>query len=168
MSWQRVLIDGGALCALGGALILASLWRNPRLWLQDFPEDIRRLVPAKTAQEKRESLVWGIPFLAMLVGVPATSCVLLARSAAGSGSFVSLFANAFAILLLFNLFDLVVIDWLIVCGLTPRFLVVPGTEGSAGYKDYRHHFRAFLIGTAGSAAIAVVVAAVVWGLSLRA
>ena len=49
---------------------------------------------------------------------------------------------------MFNLVDLLVMDWLIVCTITPRFLVLPGTEGMAGYKDYRTHPRGFVIGSA--------------------
>ena len=33
------------------------------------------------------------------------------------------------------------------CAITPKFLVIPGTEGMAAYKDYGYHFRASLIGT---------------------
>jgi hypothetical protein len=39
-----------------------------------------------------------------------------------------------------------VLDWPLVA-FSPRFMVLPGTEGSAGYKDYRFHFHGFLVGT---------------------
>ena len=45
----------------------------------------------------------------------------------------------------FNALDCLVID----CGLVywkPRFIVLPGTEGLAGYDDYTFHFRGLLIG----------------------
>lgn len=63
----------------------------------------------------------------------------------------------------FNVLDWLVLDWLIVVAIRPRFIVLPGTEGMAGYKDYGFHFRGFLIGMlitlVTSAAVAGVVAA---------
>jgi len=44
---------------------------------------------------------------------------------------------------------------------TPRFLVLPGTEGMAGYKDWRRHARSqLLLGTAVIAAVAALLALV--------
>jgi len=34
----------------------------------------------------------------------------------------------------------VVLDWLIFVTIQPDFVVIPGTEGLAGYKDYGFHF----------------------------
>ena len=41
------------------------------------------------------------------------------------------------------LVDLVILDWLIVCKITPQFVIIPGTE-EADYKDFSHHYRAQL------------------------
>ncbi|MDH3734751.1 MAG: hypothetical protein OEU54_14585 [Gemmatimonadota bacterium] len=49
----------------------------------------------------------------------------------------------------FNLVDLLILDWLILVRIQPGFVVLPGTEGLAGYDDYRFHGHAFLIGTTG-------------------
>ena len=153
----RILIDGTLMSAAASALIYGSARANPRLWLQDLPRDIQQAVPPKTADEKRQSIVWGIPFLAVLVGAPVFSCIAL-RSTIDAG-FVTLWLDAFGVMLFFNLYDLVIIDWLVVCWMTPSFFVIPGTAGLAGYKDYGHHFRGFLIGTTGCAIMAAVIAA---------
>ena len=71
MPWSRILVDGAMLSALAVLLIFASLRANPRIWLNDFPPDIRQAVPPKTEAEKRQSLIWGLPFLAVLLGGPA-------------------------------------------------------------------------------------------------
>jgi hypothetical protein len=39
----------------------------------------------------------------------------------------------------------VLLDWGLVY-YQPRFFVLPGTEGMAGYRSYWFHFRGFLIG----------------------
>jgi hypothetical protein len=70
--------------------------------------------------------------------------------------------------LVFNVFDLVVIDWLVVCLVTPKFVVIPGTEGCAGYKNYAHHARGFAVGMIGSAVWAALVRGVVYALTRTA
>ncbi len=159
---HRVTVDGALMSAIATALILLSVRANPRLWLQDFPQDIRDAVPPKTADEKRQSLVWGIPFLVTFVGVPVWSCVELSRQLASHASFALLWLDAFGVILVFNVVDLVLIDWLVVCWMTPGFIVIPGTAGFAGYKNYGHHARGFLIGLLGAAVAATLVAAAVY------
>jgi len=162
MSWSRILVDGTVLSALAVLLIFGSLRANPRIWLNDFPPDIRRAVPPKTDAEKRQSLLWGLPFLAVLLGGPLVSNLILNQQRGGSASLVTLFINGFGVALFFNVVDLLIVDWLVLCRFTPRFLVIPGTEGMAGYKDYGHHFRGFVIGVGVSALLGVLTAAVVY------
>ncbi|MEU6712795.1 hypothetical protein ABZ897_15045 [Nonomuraea sp. NPDC046802] len=45
------------------------------------------------------------------------------------------------------LFDLVVLDWLILAGLRPRVMVLPGTEGMPEYRDLTFHAVAALKGS---------------------
>ena len=158
MFWSRMLIDGLLMSTAATALIFASLRANPRIWLNDFPPDLRRAVPPKSEAEKRQSLRWGLPFLAVLLGGPMLSALALERAVSGT-TFLQVFAHAFGVAFTFNLVDLLLIDWLVLCTYTPRAFVIPGTEGMAGYKDYAHHFRGFLIGTVFSAVLALVAAA---------
>jgi hypothetical protein len=162
MILSRVLLDGAVVSVLAAALIFGSIRANPRLWLNDFPPDIRGAVPPKTVAEKRLSLVWGLPFLAVLFGGPVVSCLLLEQQLGGTSSFTALFLDAFGVALFFNAFDLLIVDWLVLCGFTPRMAVIPGTEGMAGYKDYGYHFRGFLIGIAASGVIATMAATIVY------
>jgi len=162
MVWSRVLVDGAVLSALAVLLIFGSLRANPRIWLNDFPPDIRKAVPPKTDAEKRLSLFWGLPFLAILLGGPLVSNALLEHQRGGSATFGALFLNGFGVALFFNVVDLVIVDWLVLCFLTPRFLVIPGTEGMAGYKDYSHHFRGFVIGIGVSAMLGALTAGVIY------
>lgn len=161
----RILIDGAILSSLATIVILLSLYAEPRMWLQDLPRDIRDAVPPKTRDEKRRSLLWGIPLGAVMFGVPVWSCLVVARQLGSKASFGMLWADAFGVAMVFNLVDLVLIDWVIVCWVTPSFLVIPGTAGLAGYKDYGHHFRGFLIGVLGLSAVAALIAAAVRALA---
>ena len=161
-SIHKVILDGAALSIIASLLIVVSLRINPRMWLQDYPQDIQNRVPPKTDMEKRQSLIVGIPFLVVLAAVPFISTLALKRQGGGDASFLQLFLNAFGVAFIFNLVDLLVLDWLMFCTITPRFLVIPGTEGMEGYKDYYYHFKASLIGTVISIVAGLVIAGIVW------
>lgn len=146
-------------CVLFAGIILLMVSGNPRLMLQDYPKDVQAAVPPKTAQEKRQTLYWAIPFWLVLLGFPTAAAV--ATKTAGGG-LLEIILAAFGVGLIVNLFDWLVLDWLIFCTWTPRFAVIPGTTGFAGYKDYGMHFRGFLIGTVVSVILGVVIGIIVY------
>ncbi len=158
---SKILLDGALLSILSSILLIVVLWINPRLFLQDYPDEIQSVVPPKSDLEKRQSLIAGIPFLMLLFAVPFISTLILKRQSVEAISLFSLFLNAFGVAFLFNFVDLLVLDWLLFCYITPEFLVIPGTEGMQAYKDYGYHFRAFLIGTVLSIAAGLVIAGLV-------
>ena len=85
--------------------------------------------------------------LGLLIGAPVASALLWRTATLGSHSFWELFAYAFGVLFIFNLVDLVILDWLIVCWWEPRWLILEGTEHIVIPKQYLHHFKGFLMGT---------------------
>ncbi|MBA2287455.1 MAG: nitroreductase, partial [Ktedonobacteraceae bacterium] len=114
-------------------VILAMLRYNPRLLLQDYPQDVQQKVPPKTPAEKRVSAYWAAVIFIVMLAFPLVAALSLKASHHG---FLDVFLGTFGVLFLFNLVDLLVMDWLIVCTITPKFLVIPGSEGMAGYKNY--------------------------------
>ena len=72
--------------------------------------------------------------------------------------------SSFLILTLFNLVVLLILDWLLFVTIQPRLVILPGTEGMAGYEDYAFHFYAFLKGVVASVLVSLIVAGVVWGI----
>lgn len=149
--------DAGLYVALTTAALAGLMLYSPRLMLQDYPPPIREAVPAKTREENRQSFVVGLPFLVVLFGFPlAATYRFHVFSHAG---FLASWAYGGGVALAFNLWDLVVIDWLVFCAWTPSWLVIPGTAGHPAYKDYGFHFRGFLIGTALSAILGLLSAA---------
>ena len=157
----KIVLDGAILSTVASLILIASLYFNPRLFLQDYPKDIQSKVPPKTEKEKRQSLIVGIPFLIVLVAVPFISTLALKRQCAEDVSFVHLFLNAFGVAFIFNLVDLLLLDWLMFCIITPKFVVIPGTAGMGGYKDYFYHFKASIIGTILSVVVGLVIAGIV-------
>jgi len=158
----KVLIDGAVLSILASIILIGSGMYNPRLFLQDYPAEIQAKVPPKTQREKRLSLVVGIPFMVLLLAMPFISTLTLKGQHGGAIEFLPLFLHAFGVIFIFNLVDLLLLDWLIFCYFTPSFFVIPGTEGMAAYQDYGYHFRASLIGTGLSVVGGLVIAGIVF------
>jgi hypothetical protein len=157
---SRIIANGAILSLVASAFIVMTLRINPRIWLQDYPWAIQDLVPPKNAEEKALSLILGVPFLILLLAVPFASTLTRKVHGEGAVSFLQLMTNGFGVLFIFNLVDWLILDWLVFCTLTPGFVVIPGTEGTAGYKDYALHFRGVLIGTAFSAVAGVAIAGI--------
>lgn len=158
---SKILIDGAIVSAIASLYLLAVLYLNPRLFLQDYPKDIQSSAPQKTKNEKRLSIVLGTPFLLFLFLGPFISTLHLEFLSGSEISFLVAFSHAFGVVFVFNLVDWLILDWLIFCTITPGFMVIPGTEGMAGYKDYSFHFRAFLVGTVFSIVAGLIVGSLV-------
>ena len=97
--------------------------------------------------------------LGLLLGPPIASALLWRTATLGSHSFGELFAYAFGVLFIFNLVDLLILDWIIVCWIRPRWVILPGTGHIGIPNPYLHHFKEFLLGTAGLGIIGFAIAA---------
>lgn len=151
-----VVVWGGVLSSAMTALILLTLYYWPRLLLHHQPKIIQNAVPARSEKEKRLAIVAALLSLVLVVGLPVLVSLASARTP------VEAFTHAFGIVAVFGLVDLLIIDWLVICWLTPSFVVMPGTQGSPGYKDYRHHAIGFLKSLPLAAAIGLAAAAATW------
>jgi hypothetical protein len=140
LSLQHILVFGAILCGALGIIILGSLYYNPRLWLQDYPAEIRARVRPLNSDEKRQRRFIVVPVLIILIGLPVYSTYVLRMTNGGTLSFLSAYLNVFSILQLFNLFDAVVIDLLILTLMKPKFAIIPGAEGME-YLLYRWDFQ---------------------------
>lgn len=145
MSVTLILIHGAIYSGLFTAALLIMTLKNPRLLLQDYPKEIVRLVPPKTKEEKRLSKIYSVPFFVIVfIAYPTFSGWHYASK--NGWSFWDTMKFVWGIMQFLNVYDLLIIDWLIVCAITPRFIVLPGTEGNKGYKNYYFHFIGFLKG----------------------
>lgn len=125
----------------------------------DYPQAIQEMIPPKDEQERKLSLILGIPFLILLFGIPLFSTIFLKKHNPDF-SFLSLAFNAFGVAFAFNIMDWLILDWLIFCTITPKVMVLPGSEGAAAYKNYWFHFRGFLIGTVFSIVTGLIIGGV--------
>jgi len=127
------------------AALLFVIWKNPRFMMGDYPEEITAGLSPQSPEEKKGARTYGLPFLLSLMLLPFFYGLLGKFSA--SLPFLKNATNIFILLFSFNLVDLLIIDWIVFCTITPHFLVLPGTEGHPGYKNYRFHLDASFKGT---------------------
>jgi len=162
LSIQRILIDSSLLNITLGLLIMGSLYYNPRLWLQDFPAEIRAKLPPLTPREKRDQRILTIPFMLLLFGFPIYSAVQLKQTNGGSIDFLTAYLHIALIANLFNLFDALILDWLILTIIQPKFAIPPGAEGMEYLmQDIPLQFKNFLKGIVISTLFSLPLAALV-------
>ena len=154
LDMTRILRDGALLSVVASTYLLVLLRLNPRIFLRHYPKEIREIVPPKSERERRMSILLGL-----LIGVPFALALLWRTATLENRFFWDLFAYAFGVLFIFNLVDLIILDWLIVCWFEPRWVILPGTEHIVIPKQYLHHFKGFLVGTVGLAIVGLAIAA---------
>jgi hypothetical protein len=157
---SHALVYGGVLSLVLSILLIALLWFNAEIMLGDYPPDIRAMHGPMSGRSKRQK-----PIAAILVGAPALAVVALSFSAVrahdgGGISFQTAFVHLFLMFQVFNVIDLLLLDFSLVA-FVPRFFVLPGTEGAAGYKSYWFHCRGFLIGIVLILVVSLVMAAAI-------
>lgn len=155
---------GLVLSAVLFGLILLVLRANPEIMLKDYPADVQARWGPMTGRTKRQRLLVAALVLIMMFVVVAWSLRSLPSRAAGDVSFAGAYAHFVVMFGTLNLLDWLLLDWPLVYW-QPRFIVLPGTEGMAGYRSYWLHFRGFLIGIpivlAGSALFAAIVSSLI-------
>lgn len=128
----------------------------PFSMLHDYPKDIQAAAtiekPTKAQEQaaKRFGAVGGLILFVVLLAFG------LLRFHSEQASFLQVLQYIFIIAMTWNVVDLLIMDWLIVCTITPKWIVLSGTEGCKGYKDYFFHFKGFLVGCVYTALMALL------------
>lgn len=158
---QHGAIYGLVLSVLFTLVLLGAVLVNPEIMQNDYPPDVKKAYGAERNPRTRgQRRVFSILFLAVLFGVLCYSMLDLGISTSAKLTFLPLFVLVFVEIFTFNLWDLLIIDWLIFNTLQPKFIFLPGTEGMAGYKNYYFHFRGFLTGIVFSLVSALVLSGI--------
>ncbi|MCP4426060.1 MAG: hypothetical protein GY803_16325 [Chloroflexi bacterium] len=138
---KRLLKDIFGYDAAMAVLILTPLYVNAEMWLNDYPPDIKEKYGPMSDKAKRQGMIIAIPFFFVMIGGIVWSNLRLKRANGGYLSRKAAFINAFSLIFSGWFFDLTILDWLMFVKYTPDFVVLPGTEGMAGYDDYGFHLR---------------------------
>jgi membrane associated rhomboid family serine protease len=134
--------------------------RYPWQMLHDYPEDIQKAatLSAPTKLQNKSAKLFGL-IGSLIIFATLIEFGLLQFSKAQT-NFVHVLLFIFVIAMIWNVVDLLVIDWLIICKITPKWVVLEGTEGCRGYKDYFYHFKGFLIGCVYTAIMSIIIAGI--------
>lgn len=154
---QTSLIFGLLLSIEMVVLFILVAWINPEAWLKDYPPDIQEIHGRMSPEAERIRRMAGLPVF-LILGITLVAGLVVLSQQLGGLSFWQAFGSLFLMLAVFNLVDLLVLDWLIFNTIQPKRIVLSGTEGAAGYKDYAFHVRQGLKGLAGSLVAALLLA----------
>lgn len=122
-------------------LILISLYIQPRIWITKLPQKVQNFIPEKTKKEKIQAFVVFFLFIVILFLFP----VVAVTQYVSQPTFLEIWLITFSIYFIFNLTDLLIIDWLIICTITPGFIQINGVDISV-YKNYSKHLIDFFKG----------------------
>lgn len=150
---SHILIDGLLSCLPFSAVAFGSFLLKPRLWLHSLPADIQAMAPQKTGAERRLTGWMGSVVLFCFFGIPILFTLRRHLQTAGGFSSLEAVGYLYGVWMIVNIWDLVGIDWPYAYWVDPCRPPIPGTEGAAGYKDYRFHARAFVKASVFSLAI---------------
>lgn len=155
------LVYGAILSAVLTILILGSLYINPEMWLQDAPREVQEKHGPMSALAKRQRAWLVVAFAVAIIGVVGISIYQLPGALGGPLTFVSLFLHLWIMFMLFNLVDLLLIDWLIVEYIRPAFIMQSDLGQLMGERNYWVHFQGFLKGSVGIPIASLLLAGVI-------
>ncbi|MBN2044576.1 MAG: hypothetical protein JW757_06110 [Anaerolineales bacterium] len=143
MIWDLVLCHGLLYSLFSTGIVVSIMRIDNRVFLPIayLPEDLISAIPQQGEAEKRRAALLKLIWLSWAVGFPVFSTFHFKALSGSLPGFLFLFLHAFLVFFSFWLVDLVFIDGIILCWVTPEWVVVPGTEGYAGYKDFGWHLR---------------------------
>ncbi|NIM51732.1 MAG: hypothetical protein GTN78_25810 [Gemmatimonadales bacterium] len=136
-----IVVYGTLLSVLASLILLLAVFINPRFARKGLPKEIQNKVPPLTMREKLQALFFFVPVIALMIGIPLAFGLALKSEHGSDVSYLALTGHILAVLLIANVVELVVVDWLVYCTITPKRLVIPNTEDLAGYRDYLHQLR---------------------------
>ncbi len=138
---KRFVQDAALYNSLLTLLLISSLFHNAEIWVHDYPPDIQEKFGPKSEAAERLTRLWAIPFFVVAIGYVVFAGLRLKRANNGRLPFKDAFKYIYLLFLSLWTFDLVILDWLLFNTIQPSFIILPGTEGMAGYKDYAFHLK---------------------------
>ena len=162
---------------IGRALIFGIIWSV--LWMgyvymilkcfpwemvHEYPDDVKDACTIKTPSDKKlriGKLIGGIYSIILFVLLVIFNVIEFKGT---DYNFLTIVIFTFIVAFTWNLIDLLIVDWLLVCTVTPKWVVLEGTEGCKGYKDYMFHFKGFLIGCVYMVIVALMFGAISFGI----
>ena len=144
-----------------GMLLIGRV--NPEMMLSNYPPDVRTKYGPMSEQTRKQANVASLLVIGAL-GLIVILGLAQLRSFSGKLTMRDTLIMTTVIFQLWNLIDLVLLDWLLFVTFKPRFMILPGTEGMAGYNDYGFDFQKFLTGIVITLILSAVVTSIALGI----
>ncbi len=138
---HRVVRDGLLLSVVFSATIIGTALIDPWIMLENYPPAIRELVTPPDDLPVVLPVVIGVGMIVVLVWLMVRSVVALARDRGGHLGFACAAFHAWLLFQVVNLWDVVILDWLLFVTIQPAALLLPSTEGHPAYDDYLFHLK---------------------------
>jgi len=144
-----------------GYLLFIMITFSPRIWgYQDYSKEIKAKIQPQTKQERQTAILISIPFFLLIFGLPVYSLLTLKSQLGGELPFLTAFTHLLTLFIIGTFGDLVILDWLIVSKITPKFVIIPGTR-EEDYKDFSHHYKGHAFAAIPIILICALVAAII-------
>ncbi len=150
--WLAILGASGVLALFITGILVVQ-------YLIGFENSLRDEAGNLEAGRSRTGLLLSILVFALLIGVPAIA-IGLAERAGVSLSFLEMWAGAYAIFFLANLYDLVIVDYVLVVRHRPGF--ISGLPDTPYYTTMKPHVQGFARGLVIGLLISLISAAIAW------
>ena len=157
MFTDLILIHG--LIYTGGFafIILLSVLINPRIWMQDFPEELKKVIPPKSNLEIKQTFITGFLFSLFIIGFPLFSVAVKVNLSDSAESFQQLFLHSFLVMMICNTLYWLIFDLLIFNVVISRLRTVPGIRNMFRFSGWKRQIFGLLVGILTSASISLIV-----------
>jgi hypothetical protein len=157
MIWTNALLHGLIWSGIWVIALYVTFKFVPHALVHNYPKELQELagIPAKS---KRLTTIVSLLVWAVIIGYYLFAVLWTFRFQAGG--FFDMVVFSFIVFMVWNIFDLVIMDWLLFCTVQPSVMVLKGTKGHPAYKDYKFHFIGFLKGIVIAAIFALAIGGV--------
>ena len=141
-----LVIECVILCIVFTLIILPAQYKDPMVMIMSYPPNVIKRVEelpqyAGCIKEKEKKhiskKIFGLFFFAILLAIVAYF--------SGCREFIDTFFHVFMLFFVVNIYDMLVLDWVIFCHSTK--LRIPGTEDmDKDYTDYLFHVKGAMKG----------------------
>lgn len=143
---ESLIMESIIWSALWAFFVIISVRIFPFTIAHDYPEEVRNIanIQKPSSKQKLQGLLLGIIGLSIMFGLLIVFS--LTHFNKQNLSFLNIFKYLWLICMTWNVIDLLIIDWLMICTFSVKLFVLPNTENCKGNRDYRFHFIGFLKG----------------------
>lgn len=154
---EPILYDGLIYTAGFALIITVSVLINPRIWLQDFPDNLQSDVPPKSPGENRQTFVTGFFFALFIVGYPLYSVSRHLSFPGVAYEFSTVFLYSFILMMICNILYWIFLDILIFNLIIGRIRTVPGLKKKFKFGGWKRQFFGMFVGVLSCLFISLIV-----------